>query len=89
MVVYLLLTLEDTVGYIAHLRSHGMADYGLHAVTAEGATGRYRLRQFGHGVLVMREVGGDVILEAALGLVAVAERQLHTHIIHRAGVDPF
>ena len=88
MVVYLLLAFENTVGNISYLRTDSMTDNRLHTVAAKGTAGRYRGRHIDYLIVIMRDIGGDIIFETAFGLVAVTQLELYTHIIHRTGVHP-
>ena len=88
MVVYLLLALEDAVGFIAYQRTHGMSHNTQFAVSAEGTLGSNGLGQFGNLVDVAADVGVDVPRQTELGLVAVAGCEFPTYVLHLAGIDP-
>ena len=88
MVVDIFLALEDAVCDISHLRTHGVAYNGLHAVTAECTFSSYGLRQSGNLVVIMGDIGRDIVFEARFGLVAITKAQFYTHVVHCSGIHP-
>ena len=71
MVVNLLLALENAVGDVSHLRSDSVTYNGLYTVTTECTAGSYCCRHIDYLIVIMRDIGRDIVFEAAFGLVTV------------------
>ena len=71
MVVNLFLALENAVGNIAYLGTHGMTDDTLHTVTAKLTVGCYRCRQFGNLVGVTADIAVHVPRQPVMQLVTI------------------
>ena len=87
MVVYLFLTLENSVIDITDLCSHRMADYALHTVAAKCAASSDGLRQFGHLVAVGSDVTCKVILEVT-NVSTITHVELNAFVDHLTCVNP-
>ena len=88
MVVDLLLRFEDAVCDISYLRTDGMSDDGLNAITAEASAGCDCTRQIDYLIAVMLDVRCYIVLESAFGLIAITYTEFHTHVIYGAGIHP-
>ena len=83
-----ILALEDTVAYVSHLCTHWMTDDTLHTITTKGSVGSYGSRQRCNLVAIRRDVGGDVVLQTEVGLVAITDIELETAVLHLTSIDP-
>ena len=88
MVVDLLLTLEDAVVDIAHLREHSVANNALHSVTTIFPVGSHCLRQLGDLIRVLTDISADVPREIVWQTVTIAHCQFPTVVLHLTGIDP-
>ena len=65
-----------------------MSDDTLHAITSEGTVGSDSGGQLGNLITIGADVAGDVIFQSPPGVLTVTEVELHTLVLHLAGIDP-
>ena len=71
MVIDLILAFENTIGDVTNLGTDSVTDYRLYAVSSESTAGSHCCRHINYLIIIMRDIGGDIVFEAAFGLVTV------------------
>ena len=87
MVVYLLLTLENTVIHIADLCTHRMTYHTFHAIATKGSFSCYCTGETSNFVAICTDIACEIVLEIT-DVSTIAHIEFNTLIFHLASIDP-